>query len=162
MVSRGGYIQKAIIVDLDGTLCDISHRRPLVEKEKPDWKSFNHPWQIKRDKLNNWCFILIRAMAATGYKIVFVTGREGTKDIKIATEDWFRLHLTTEWLWLNSRALFRKEGDFRKDYVIKKEIYETYIKDRYDVLFVIDDRKQVVDMWREIGLVCLQCDKGDF
>jgi len=27
---------------------------------------------------------------------------------------------------------------------------------------VIDDRKQVVDMWRELGLVCLQVDKGEF
>lgn len=36
------------------------------------------------------------------------------------------------------------------------------IKDKYDVLFAIDDRSSVVDMWRDLGLVCLQCAEGAF
>jgi len=28
--------------------------------------------------------------------------------------------------------------------------------------FVVDDRQQVVDMWRRNGITCLQCDVGDF
>ena len=45
---------------------------------------------------------------------------------------------------------------------IKKEIYRHLIKPYYDVLFAIDDRQQVVDLWRDEGLVCLQCAKGDY
>jgi hypothetical protein len=56
----------------------------------------------------------------------------------------------------------RATADPREDYIIKKEIYETQIKDKYDVLFCLDDRKQVTQMWREQGLVCLQCEFGEY
>ena len=56
----------------------------------------------------------------------------------------------------------RPHDDFRKDDVIKAEIYEKEILPYYHVLFVVEDRKSVVEMWREKGVVCLQCDWGDF
>jgi hypothetical protein len=56
----------------------------------------------------------------------------------------------------------RKYGDYRKDYVVKREIYEQLIAPDYDILCVLDDRNSVVDMWREIGLTCLQVAPGDF
>jgi len=31
-----------------------------------------------------------------------------------------------------------------------------------DIAFAVDDRQQVVDMWRANGVTCLQCDVGDF
>jgi hypothetical protein len=33
-------IKKVIICDLNGTLCNIDHRRHFVEEEPQDWKSF--------------------------------------------------------------------------------------------------------------------------
>ena len=56
----------------------------------------------------------------------------------------------------------RKNGDFRKDFIIKKEIYEKFIKPKYEVLFVLEDRDQAVKMWREEGLTCLQVAPGNF
>jgi len=50
----------------------------------------------------------------------------------------------------------------RKDVIIKQEIYEEHIKDKYDVLFVMDDRNQVVEFWRSIGLTCFQVAEGNF
>jgi hypothetical protein len=55
----------------------------------------------------------------------------------------------------------RKDGDFRADNVVKQEILDAHIdKDR--VLFVLDDRQQVVDMWRRNGLTCFQVAEGNF
>ncbi len=53
----------------------------------------------------------------------------------------------------------RADKDSRKDFIIKKEILEVIRKDFDDpeILFVVDDRPSVVKMWREEGLVCLQC-----
>ena len=45
---------------------------------------------------------------------------------------------------------------------IKKEIYDTYIKDKYYIATVFDDRNKVVDMWRKEGLLCCQVAEGDF
>jgi hypothetical protein len=57
----------------------------------------------------------------------------------------------------------RRTGDRRKDSVVKRQMYERTVAGKYDVLFVLDDRNQVVDMWRkELNLACFQVDYGDF
>ena len=57
----------------------------------------------------------------------------------------------------------RKTGDNRKDSIIKKEIYEKYLKPmNYHVLFILDDRNQVVEMWREMGFTVFQVAEGNF
>lgn len=56
----------------------------------------------------------------------------------------------------------RPEGDIRKDSIVKREIFENYIRDYYNIQFVLDDRNQVVEMWRSLGLKCLQVAEGDF
>jgi len=64
---------------------------------------------------------------------------------------------------VNFDELFmRPEGDMRPDNIVKAELFDTYVRDNYDVQFVIDDRDQVVDMWRRMGLACLQVAPGDF
>ena len=153
-------MKKAIIVDLDGTLADCSHRLHHIEGEKKGWDKFFEG--IKDDKVNEWCKHLIYGMHTAQYSYtalpIIVTGRP-EKTIP-ATDDWLKENL----IWPTSFAgmFFRKDGDFRPDTVIKKEIYEKQIKGRYDILFVLEDRKNVVDMWRSLGLTCLQCADGDF
>jgi hypothetical protein len=56
----------------------------------------------------------------------------------------------------------RPANDFRKDSLIKKEIYENDIKGKYNVIMVYDDRNQVVDVWRGLGLKCAQVEPGEF
>ena len=56
----------------------------------------------------------------------------------------------------------RRTYDRRKDCVIKMEIFEQYINNIYFVEFCIDDRTQVVELWRSLGLTCLQVADGNF
>ena len=56
----------------------------------------------------------------------------------------------------------RPKGDNRPDTEVKREIYEREIRDKYNVLLVIDDRNSVVQQWREMGLPCFQVAEGDF
>ena len=56
----------------------------------------------------------------------------------------------------------RPEGDTRKDAILKREIYEREIRNRYNVAYVLDDRDQTVRVWRDLGLTCLQVADGDF
>jgi hypothetical protein len=143
--------RECIIIDVDGTLADIEHRRNDLLKDN-DWEAFNS--KIKLDRLNIWCREIIDSFKVK-YNIVLVTGRmEEFKDD------------TVKWLNDNdvfySNIYFRKNGDYRDDTIIKKELYEKNIMPNYSPLFVVDDRNKVVKMWRELGLVCLQCDYGDF
>lgn len=144
---------KGIIVDLDGTLCDVDHRVEFVRKVPIDWKEFND--RMSLDKINHWCEELIKAMQAKNYQIHFVTGRG--EDYRQLTEEWLnRHHIKYDSL------LMRPRNDMREDAEIKEELYTNHIKGKVQILFVVDDRASVVKRWRELGLVCLQCDWGDF
>jgi len=52
--------------------------------------------------------------------------------------------------------------DFRPDNLIKAELFNEHIKGKYNVRHVYDDRQQVVDMWRSLGIKVYQVEKGDF
>lgn len=56
----------------------------------------------------------------------------------------------------------RADGDMRSDDIVKAELFDTHVRDNFDVQFVIDDRNQVVRMWRKMGLKVLQVEDGDF
>ena len=63
---------------------------------------------------------------------------------------------------MNYELHMRKTGDSRKDCIVKKEIFDAEIKDKYYIEFILDDRDQVVKMWRSMGLTCLQVADGNF
>jgi hypothetical protein len=75
-----------------------------------------------------------------------------------ATEEWLRVHVGVPWEALHMRPA----GDMRKDSVVKRELFDRHVRDHYDVRRVYDDRSQVVEAWRSIGLTCLQVADGDF
>lgn len=149
-------MKTTIICDLDGTLADVSHRiHHIRTKGRKDWKSFQAEENIMKDIPNLWCLHLLLAMESAGYKIILVSGR------------WEKARgITLKWLHQNvplkSFELFlRGDGDFREDSIVKQEILDRDLK-KDEILFVIEDRQQVVDMWRQNGLVCLQCEEGNF
>jgi hypothetical protein len=144
---------KSIIIDLDGTLCDCTHRRHFLDEKRPDWRSFNE--SMREDGLNSWCLDLIHAMGNAGFKILLVSGRGD--DFRDATVDWLQKYAVPYDL-----LAMRPAKDNRKDSLVKFELYQKLIEPQYDVHFVVDDRKQVVDMWRELGLTCLQCAEGNY
>jgi hypothetical protein len=146
-------MKKAIIVDIDGTLADISHRVKYLEQTPKDWKNFFQ--SMKEDKVNIWCKTLVQRFKATNISVLLVSGRP---------DNYFKE--TVDWLGMKGiyydNIFMRKAVDYREDFIVKREIYDTEIKGKYDVLFCIDDRNQVVNMWRANGLTCLQCKEGDF
>lgn len=141
-----------IIVDLDGTLANVDHRVAHVQKHPPDWKSFNS--LMAYDELNMWCLKLIEAMREQGHGVYLVTGRSENER-----------QTTVKWLKNNEISydglFMRTANDTRPDAVIKEEVYRKELE-HYRVLFVVEDRKSVVQMWRRLGLVCLQCADGEF
>lgn len=134
-----------IIVDLDGTLAHRCDRQ---------WFDYS---KVDQDELDVTVYGIVKAYADNGYTILIVSGREGTAECISKTHSWLNKHNVPYY-----DLMMRKEKDFRRDSIVKREIYDTLIKDKFDVEFVLDDRQQVVDMWREIGLKCLQVAPGNF
>lgn len=136
----------AIICDIDGTLA-IRGDRGIYD--------YARCWEDTPNRPIVDLLLILRAQIRD-LKVLFVTGREDS----CLTE-------TMTWLTVATGVLLptiymRKAGDYRQDAIVKREIYEREIKGRYEVLWVLDDRDQVVKMWREQGLTCLQVAEGNF
>ena len=148
--------EMVIVVDMDNTLSDATHREHFLQGAKKDWKSFF--LNMVNDPVNLWCKMLIIGMNATQeVKTVICSARPD--DYRKQTSEWLQEHD------IEHKDLFmRRRGDFRKDSIIKEIIYEFEIKSQYHVLFVVDDRKDVVNMWRSHGETVLDCagEKGNF
>ncbi len=139
-------LPKVIICDIDGTLALLGERNPFDPTTGEDL--LNNPIANILEVYDN--------QAVLPVSLILLTGRD--EKYRQHTIDWLTKYGITHY-----KALYmRKIADRRKDYVIKKEIYEQEIKGKYDVLFVLEDRDQVVKMWRELGLTCLQVAYGDF
>jgi FMN phosphatase YigB (HAD superfamily) len=146
--------QKAIILDLDGTLYRTLDRVKYVTEKPKDYDKF-HKESIN-DDVNKWCAQILEKFWVD-HTAIFLTGRnERYREI---TEKWFKKNELGEY-FDDDRLFMRDDKDFRKDYVSKKEIYLEEIKPKYDVTFAIDDRIGVYNMWREIDVPPLYCGKA--
>lgn len=146
-------LKDAIIVDIDGTIANINHRRKYVESKPKDWDKFFS--LMYKDKPNETVIDIIKKYKRTGEKIILCTGRMSMYEVE--TDNWLKK------MGVHYDELFMREnGDFRADDIVKKEIYQNVIEDYYNVVLVLDDRNRVVKMWRELGLTCFQVAEGDF
>ena len=136
-------MNKVILVDIDGTVAHRTDRDPF-EYDK-----------VLEDRPDNETIEVITVLWRAGYKIIFISARDDS--CFDDSYEWLRLHCPPF-----IKLYMRKTGDLRKDAIIKEEIYREHIEPFYDVFCVFDDRNQVVDMWREIGLKCFQPEPGDF
>lgn len=154
-------MKNIIVCDLDGTLANCEHRVHHVRNKPKNWDAFYAG--VREDEVNDVVLnVLDKFISYEGslYDIIFCTGRP--ERCRADTEWWFRevLHMSTDPKY-GFQMFMRKDGDHRADYIVKQEILDNHIpKDR--VLFVLDDRQQVVDMWRRNGLICFQVAEGKF
>jgi uncharacterized HAD superfamily protein len=144
---------KAVIVDIDGTISDVEHRRHHLLAKPKNWKAFNAAmhFDIPRSDVVE----LVKILQRDGNRIVLCTGREEV--YRSGTEDWLAKHDVP-----NHALYMRAAKDYREDDIVKSELLDQIISDGYEPWLAIDDRDRVVAMWRARGLTCLQCAPGDF
>jgi hypothetical protein len=146
--------RETVLFDIDGTLANIEHRRRFLKQSPPNWKAFNA--EMGEDTPNASVVSLYKALwNASCYELILVTGR--SENSRALTEQWLAWNEIPF-----SRLLMRTEHDFRADHVIKEELLDMLLGEGKQIVFTVDDRQQVVDMWRRRGITCLQCDVGDF
>lgn len=141
---------KAIIVDIDGTVARMVNRGPFEEDKVIDDEPIDNV--IK----------MVEHAAMNNVTIIFMSGRTD------ACEDDTRRWLMREMPWLEMDVWWELhmrrsvEDRGRPDDDVKYDLFRAHVADRFNVLYVIDDRDKVVKMWREIGLTCAQVAYGDF
>jgi predicted kinase len=134
----------AIIADIDGTLALNESGRSYFDSTR-----------VIEDSVNVPVADVVRDYKAKGVTILVLSGRKD--DSKEDSETWLKCNNIPY-----DQILMRATEDSRSDDITKREIYENQIKGKYNVLFVLDDRQKVVNMWRELGLSCFQVNEGNF
>lgn len=165
----------AYIIDIDGTLAlhlnpDGSLRRGHYEYEKvsedlpsiPVIHAVEHIW---------WGSQWYGGMKKGDCTItpLFVSGRMDCNEgqVRHDTLNWLLKYLplgmvSDERLFMRNEFLPDGKPDHRPDFIVKEEIYDAHIKDKYNVLCAFDDRSQVCRLWRRLGITCFQCAEGNF
>lgn len=134
------FLPKAILVDIDGTLAKMKDRSPF------DWS------KVGQDSCNE---VIKNIVNSYNGKVIVFSGRDSV--CRKETERWLDENL------ISYNDLFmREEGNCEKDSIVKRRLFEQNIRGKYFIEYVLDDRNQVVAMWREMGLTCLQVAEGDF
>lgn len=139
----------AWLVDVDGTLALMGERGPF------EWH------RVGEDAPNPSVIALVRSLASgdgvsdVTPTIIVMSGRDEV--CRPATEVWLAEHLERF-----DHLFMRPAGDNRKDSIVKQELFDAHVRGRWNVRGVVDDRAQVVAMWRAMGLMCAQVAEGDF
>lgn len=139
-----GPPRNAVIVDIDGTLCDTSSAQHHVAKDRPDFDSFFRATETCPP--NQWVLDWCHACHEAGLELVVITGRSAAyRDL---TQDWLTRNLTLPYIGPGMRP----EHDFRPDTQIKYEIYQHLRAAGVNIVSAIDDRPSILRMWRSVGL----------
>lgn len=157
----------AILCDIDGTLADMTERL----------KQFGKPGAYKWDAVGmdglhrEVAFVLERMQhncsdiqdddPIRAPKVILLSGRDEV--CRPETEEWLKKHnIKYDELHMRRSDHVDEKGNQVKDTVVKREMYEKFIAGKYNVEFVLDDRNQVVELWRDLGLKCFQVAEGNF
>lgn len=137
-IQRDIKLPDVVICDLDGTLSLMNGRDPYDASTCND------------DILNEPVYEVIQRE-----NVILLSGR--SNKYRPQTEEFLAKYGVKYW-----GLYMRAEEDMRKDCTVKQELYENHIKGKYNVKFIFEDRNQVVDMWRSLGLAVFQVADGDF
>lgn len=132
-------LRPAFIFDIDGTVANSEGIRSPYDYDK-----------VGLDRVIDEVVHMYHILNQAKYPIIFLSGRPET--CKPATEKWLWDYGMTTYEGLFMRAANDLK---RKDFIVKYELFDKYIRHNYNVIGVFDDRKQVIDnCWRKIGVRC--------
>lgn len=138
----------AIIVDIDGTLAHMTGRSPY------DYD------RVGEDDVDVVIRRIVRTFDMYAH-VLLLSGRDSS--CRAETINWLQVYeIPFDLLLMRPESAVDNHGNKLPDWQVKLALFNEHIRQNYDVQFVIDDRQQVVAMWRRLGLKCLQPQEGNF
>lgn len=147
-----------ILVDIDGTVAKMTGRSPFdYSRVLEDDVHENIAWLIRTIYYSH----VPRCDGEAPVDIIFMSGRDDT--CRVDTERWLDMHdIPYDRLIMRPADFKDANGNKAPDYQVKYHLFNEHIRGKYNVRVVFDDRQQVVDMWRQLGLNCAQVAEGEF
>ena len=155
------------LCDIDGTVADVNHRRHFVTTKPKNWNAFN---KAMVDDGVVWPVVnVVQTMIGAGNRPIFLSGRGS--DFRDITTTWLKDRCSINVVPHDSVAMqisknvfplyMRDAKDNRRDDIVKRDLLDKVRQDGYDPTFAIDDRPQVVRMWKDIGMFVFDVYQGN-
>ena len=152
------------IFDLDGTLADCTHRLHHLEKSPKDW--YNFFLACDQDAPIFPMIQLLGNLSVRGNWVEIWTARSVI--VRYKTLEWLSSTASCtvgEYGGYHTvcKLRMRLVGDYTQDHELKRNwLYADKAAggDRIDLVF--EDRRRVVDMWRDESIQCCQVSEGQF
>lgn len=149
-----------IVFDLDGTLANIEHRAHYVRDGNRQWDKFFEA--CDQDEPENEVGEILRSLMNDGHDVEIWSGRSDA--VRAKTAKWLDENFAPVGAFHVSSLLIRMRPakDYQSDVELKRGWLKESIAAGWTPDIIFDDRKGVVDMWREEGIKCAQVEPGDF
>jgi len=145
-----------VLVDLDYTLVNSSHRDDIVSRwihnGGPQGECAYNLGNFEEDTMYDWCANLLYGLSLLDIEIIFVTGRG--EECRQETRDWL-LKYGGDWLWHMKPLLMRPLRSSEENPPIKLALIQKYVFPFYRPILALDDEHGVVEMYRGEGIPCL-------
>ncbi len=148
------------IFDLDGTLANMDHRLHLKDdRSDPNrWETFYRA--CERDAPIQPVINIFDILGAT-HDLVILTGRSSI--VRKETTNWLETYLDLSFFSPAEGLIMRPEKNRTPDHEWKRSWYESLSTETQKrIVGVFEDRQRCVDMWRFLGIQCMQVAPGDF
>jgi len=130
----------AVLVDVDGTLVDVTGIRHLVEGENRDFNAFH---KASIDCQPNFPVLQrVQELHDLGHSVVVISGRD--ERFRRLTDFWLAM-----WAVPCDQLLMRRSGDSRSDVLVKEEIFNE-VSENFRIVEAIDDREDLLNMWKSL------------
>lgn len=147
----------AWVIDVDGTLA----KKKMGEGTR-DWYDYS---RVHEDDPHRHVIDVVQGLnpddeeclKPRAPQIIVLSGRDDS--CMPETRKWLDEHLGA---YTVDELYMRTTGDQRPDTVIKHELFDAHVRDRFNVIGVLDDRPVVCRMWRAMGLATLQAGDPHF
>lgn len=149
---------KAVICDLDGTLCDDRHRKHLEVAAMHRFWATREPGEfheyhrlLVNDPVHRAVLDILHALDRIGTHAIYLTSRP--QMYQAITKAWLR-----EWNAPlgTGMLLMRPDGVADRCWTRKAHTYRTHIQGAYDIQLAIDDNQRVIDMWHDLGIPAIK------
>ena len=142
-------MSKIVLCDIDGTIANNDHRQHYL-KGKKDWDGFFS--ELINDEP---IFPIINKVIEehnAGKNIIFLTGRP--ERYRKSTILWLKRYFN-----FDLEILMRKDTDRRDKLITKKEMFEQNF-DKEHIELIIDNDKDLLNMWREMNIATIDANKN--
>lgn len=148
-------MKTTIVMDLDGTLFDATHRQHHAQAG--EWHEFHGACSL--DKPFEDTLALAHMAPRQGYGLIYLTGRN----------DMYR-SVTLNKLMKHDcpigPLLMRPDKNFESDVIVKPRLLGQYFgsikRATESVLCILEDRQAMTDEWRRLGFRCWQVQEGAY